>query len=379
MSSSASQGTNRRSELSHASTATHPSSDAGLTVGRISTGFGKRSGLTDVFKGRSGDAVGILLNCVTRRRIYLRAEHVFGRGRMADTLLHQADASLLHACIRWTGRAWELRDHSRNGTLIDQHRAPPNGPIALTIGAIIEFCRSGHSAWIVENLAKPASVLWPLDEDGPVISLAEVNVLPTQAASELSIRMGPGDQWFCEQGQQTRLLRDGDEVRMAGKSWCFISGTSAQETMELGLGQEFTAGNVLLHFHVSLDEEHVSLKIVGAQHTIGLGERTHHYCLLTLARQRLRDAQRNIDADGQGWIELESLAKMLGVDPSHANILIFRARKQIAQSLPITCVLPDIVERRRGAVRFGHWGVRIVRGSALESMFQPFASSTVGG
>jgi len=34
--------------------------------------------------------------------------------------------------------------------------------------------------------------------------------------------------------------------------------------------------------------------------------------------------------------------------------------------------VPDIVERRRGAVRFGHWGARIVRGSVLEDVLLPF-------
>jgi hypothetical protein len=316
----------------------------------------------------------ILLNCTTRQRLFLRAEHVFGRSVMADTRLDQADASSLHASIRWTGHAWELRDHSRNGVMINNKMVVTERPTILTIGAIIELCRGGLSSWIVENLAEPTSVLWPSDNGGSVISLSEYNVLPTKAAGELSIYATQSGQWFCEQGRQTRLLRDGDEVRMGEGSWYFRSGTAVQETIDLLPKHGVSAANLMLHFHLSLDEEHVSLQIVGGQHVIDLGERTHHYCLLTLARRRLADARSNFDHAAQGWIELEALAKMLGVDTSHANIQIFRARKQIAQSLPATWAVPDIVERRRGAVRLGHWGARIVRGSVLEDVLLPFGS-----
>jgi len=316
----------------------------------------------------------ILLNCTTRQRLFLRAEHVFGRSLMADTRLDHADASLLHASIRWTGHAWELRDHSRNGIVINSKMAARKRPTALTVGAILELCRNDRSTWIVENLSEPKTVLWPSDEDSPLISLAEFNVLPSKKAKELSIRQTPGGQWFCDQGRRSRPLRDGDEVRFGGKSWYFMSGRAVQETVDVVSARDVGAAELVLHFHVSLDEEHVSLQIIGAQNVIDLGERTHHYCLLTLLRKRLSDARLNFEVDAQGWIELDALAKMLAADTSHVNIQIFRARKQIARALPATWTLPDIVERRRGAVRFGNCGARIVRGSVLEDVFRPFGS-----
>jgi len=317
----------------------------------------------------------ILLNCTTRQRVFLRAEHVFGRSVMADTRLDEADASLLHASIRWTGSAWELRDHSRNGVVIDSKMVKAEKPTALVIGTIIELCRGGRSNWIVENLAEPTSVLWPLNDDGSVISLTEHNVLPTKAAAEIFIYATQEGHWFCEQGSQRWRLRDGDEVRMGDKSWHFMSGTAVQETIELSPEQDIGAADLMLHFHLSLDEEHVSLRILGGHHPVELGERTHHYCLLTLARKRLADARRNFDSDAQGWIDLDVLARMLGVDTSHLNIQIFRARKQISQSLPAAWTVPDIVERRRGTVRFGRWAARIVRGSVLEDVLLPFGSA----
>lgn len=321
--------------------------------------------------------MGILLNCATRQRIYLRAEHIFGRSSQADTLLDHPDASQLHASMRWTGRAWELRDHSRNGTLVDNHAITPEKPVLLTPGSVIEFGRHARSAWLVEDLAQPASVLWPLHEGGAVLHLRDVNVLPSEASREALIHVSPSGHWYCEQGGRTRALRDGDEVRMGQGSWCFISGTPVQATLELMPGHELHAAQALLHFNVSLDEEHVSLRLSDGHTAIDLGERTHHYCLLTLARRRLEDALRGIEAAAQGWVELDQLARMLGLDVQHLNIQIFRARKQLTQALPAAgASLPDIIERRRGAVRFGHWGVRIVRGSSLEGDFQPSGWST---
>jgi hypothetical protein len=321
---------------------------------------------------RSGseNPVGVLLNCATRRRLYLRAEHVFGRSHMADTVLDQPDASLLHASIRWTGQAWELRDHSRNGVRVNDNPLSSEAATPLQTGALIAFCRDEGSAWIVEDLAGPQSVLWPMTEAAPVISLARRNSLPSVEAEEIAIYAADGG-WYCAAGGQVRPLRDGDEVRQGSNLWCFMSDMAPPQTLERDGRWPIVASDLLLNFQVSLDEEHVSMQIVGREHAIGLGERAHHYCLLTLARKRLNDEALGLDQDAQGWVELERLAQMLGADPSHVNIQIFRARKQIALSLP-SDGLPDIVERRRGAVRFGHWRARILRGSTIEGVLQPF-------
>lgn len=122
-------------------------------------------------------------------------------------------------------------------------------------------------------------------------------------------------------------------------------------------------------FEVSLNEEHVFLTLQdeGPQR-IHLGERVHHYSLLVLARLRLADAARGIEAGGQGWIDNERLLKMLGVDGGHLNIQLFRARRQILSAVP---EMAGVIERRRGEVRFGEMGVRIYRGATLEAQSAP--------
>jgi hypothetical protein len=128
----------------------------------------------------------------------------------------------------------------------------------------------------------------------------------------------------------------------------------------------------LLHFDVSLNEEHIFLQVaLGEGMQLDLGERVHHYAMVTLARHRLADARRGVDPSGQGWIEVDLLARMLGLEPTHLNIQFFRARQQMLRALPAGVPAPALLERRRGEVRIGALGFRIMRGSALEGDYLP--------
>ncbi|UTY56249.1 hypothetical protein [Massilia sp. erpn] len=127
-----------------------------------------------------------------------------------------------------------------------------------------------------------------------------------------------------------------------------------------------------LRFQVSLNEEHAFLTIALENRTeLDLGERVHHYSLLTLARRRLDDARHGVDPSCQGWIEVAHLARMLGIDPTHLNIQLFRARSQIARALPPGTQLPSLIERRRGELRLGALPFQIMRGSRLEGSVVP--------
>ncbi|MGK5027535.1 hypothetical protein [Janthinobacterium sp. RB2R34] len=130
-----------------------------------------------------------------------------------------------------------------------------------------------------------------------------------------------------------------------------------------------------LDFSVSQNEEHVTLQLSTTHTRLALGERTHHYSLLALARQRLHDARRGLDASSQGWMETGQLALSLGLDPAHLNIHIFRARSQFRAVAGQT---GELIERRRGELRFGELSFRIVRGSLLEGIFQSATTSAYG-
>lgn len=131
-------------------------------------------------------------------------------------------------------------------------------------------------------------------------------------------------------------------------------------------------GCLFLDFHTSQNEEHTSLSVLGVSaQPINLGERIHHYVLLLLARSKLDDVKRGLEPDSCGWIVIEQLARMLGVDNAYLNIQIHRARTQFSRALGASNTWPALIERRRGEVRLGLCWYRIVRGSRLEGEFVP--------
>lgn len=89
--------------------------------------------------------------------------------------------------------------------------------------------------------------------------------------------------------------------------------------------------SLVLDLHTSQNEEHTSPWIVGAaKQSLDLGERVHHYAVLLLARRRLDDARRCLEPDSCGWIGIEQLATMLGIDGAYLNILIHRCARNLS-------------------------------------------------
>ncbi|WP_116136275.1 FHA domain-containing protein [Trinickia diaoshuihuensis] len=141
-------------------------------------------------------------------------------------------------------------------------------------------------------------------------------------------------------------------------------GPAADTTAALPRPIAFESIAQRIEWHVSRDEEHVSARLYTRGAALDLGMRAHHYCLVTLARKRYAHALAGYDNASQGWIELELLAHMLGLDLSHVNVQIHRARMQLGAVL--TPGSPELVERRRGGVRFGALPFSIVRAGIVE-------------
>jgi hypothetical protein len=107
-----------------------------------------------------------------------------------------------------------------------------------------------------------------------------------------------------------------------------------------------------LAFFVSSDEEYVRLTLVEPV-ARDLGERTFHYLLLTLARQRLADASRGVPPPACGWIAVDDFARDPMMTPARVSLGVFRARRQLAAAGVLDA--ERIVERRRGTrqIRLG--------------------------
>ncbi len=313
----------------------------------------------------------ILRNEALRRRVMLRPIHTFGRHPAScRTVLQEADVSKLHALIRWSGSQWEIYDQSRNGTLLDGKKLSAGQWQVLQQGQQIQFGAGPHAIWEVIDDAAPQVCLFALDEPCQIQPLRpEENLLPDVRAPEVNIYHSNAT-WLLDRMNRMDALADGDCIRIGPQLWEFVLGEELDMTQEApAQGKEEVAEDLHFDFHLSQNEEHTSLDLRVGQQVISLGERIHHYTLATLARQRLRDARQGVEESSQGWIPLDNLARMLGVDPPYINIQIFRARQQITRALPMSRQPASLFERRRGEVRFGGYPFRILKGLTEEGRF----------
>lgn len=306
--------------------------------------------------------MGMARHRATGTRAMLHAEHIFGRDpQRANSVLQTPNASALHAVARWRGQRWELVDLSRNGTVLHGVRLERGCPVPLAAGLEVVF--GVDEVWEVVDTAPPGPALMPLDEGVPTLPLRRHNLLPTPSAPQLVLYEEDEGVWVLEQGGERRHVREGDAVVLHNRRYVFFPGEGCDETLEAVPQQ---AEPLRLSFQVSLDEEHTCLQLSRGPQKVDLGERVHHYTLLTLARQRLADARSGLDPQAQGWLERTRLARMLGMDVGHLNIQLYRARDQFTSAWPNALGTADILQTRRGGVRLGDVDVHIHRGTRLE-------------
>ncbi|MFC7419713.1 FHA domain-containing protein [Iodobacter arcticus] len=305
--------------------------------------------------------------------LYLRTLHIFGRNpSKVDTVLGNSDASQIHTVIAWNGVCWDITDHSRNGTFIDGKRLQGNVKTALAIGQKLQFGLGGNVSWQVMDLEPPCPMLLPLDKTQTAIVLQNFHFLPDETHAQASVYLSANGQWVWDDETGCHALKDGDVVRISDQAWRYSFSAAIELTADVRLNPAIQHVHPIhFDFLVSQNEEHVYLSIDFSGAQINLGERTHHYSLLTLARRRYEDAQRGMDALSQGWIAVDDLSKMLGLEPTHLNTQLFRARSQVMRECHENKHCPEVIERRRGEVRFSAAPFRIMRGMQLEAHFNP--------
>lgn len=299
-----------------------------------------------------------LLNQATNTCFPLAPHHTFGRlANSVDTHIDKPYISKLHAAIEWTGRRWCLKSLGLNGTWVNGLRLNQGDSRDLNIQDEIHFAELGDPGFTVADVAPPCDMLWPLSQGDQFqpIPLSRYHLLPDANHPELALFFDESTQlWYSETLNQEyhsppQTVADGDPLEFGGGRWQFMQvqiygPTEAKSSHHLN--------DYRFIFHLSLDEETTQLELQ-YQQTLDFGVRTHHYLLLQLARHRVDDVARGLDNESQGWVYADQLAAELGLDSTHLNIQIFRARKQLADSLPNVLGLQSLIERRGGKIRFG--------------------------
>jgi len=293
-----------------------------------------------------------ILNTQTNSEITLVVYHTFGRHPMSNnTILSNADASRFHAAIHWDGEGWQLKGKSINGTYINGIRVAEESNNLLKKGDAIHFGNLQSDMWKIIAIDAPESMLIPLTDELETIVLDGVIVLPSKESPQISLYLSSDGQWMCESEAGTNHLKAGDLVGIEDKVWRFVDAEPTTSTQVVDENKTMPPPEVSFHFNVSQNEEHISLKLKIGQQLIDLKERTHHYLLLLLARQRLDDNAKAVIKSEQGWIDKGIFSDMLGMDDNHVNILIYRFRKQCLAALPQSMGLHQLIERRAGELR----------------------------
>ena len=271
-------------------------------------------------------------------------------GRTANCALRLTERHVSgeHATLVWTGAHWEVRDlGSRNGTFVNGRRVEPGVPVALQPGNHIAF---GHKddTWEFAEAGPPSAVAERLDSNELTAAIDGILALPNYECPEVVVFADPGGRWILEAGESdARQIEDGEVVQAGGASWRVRLPHSQEGTAALERGVNLDT--VTLRFAVSRDEEHVQMTAVSASDEIHLEAREHSYVLLTLARARLEDAA--LPPSEQGWVDRDTLLRMLGLDGNALNVAIYRARGQLSASGIEGAA--GVVEVRRGQRRIG--------------------------
>ncbi|TGD75314.1 FHA domain-containing protein [Mangrovimicrobium sediminis] len=307
----------------------------------------------------------------TQRTFFLRAHHTLGRdAERSDTVVSSPITSRIHVALEWDGDQWNARDLSKNGTWLGNKRLISNESTPIARGDKLHLGAPEMPALEVVDDGPPQSTLVGLNGSDS-LELASFVFLPDQNEPEaVVIYSFHRRAWMVHPMEQDspqhleRMLHHGDRVGYGGREWQVFLAETEQMT-EISTAPESSLEDIEFVFHLSQDEENTALELKFSGHKLDLGERSHHYLLLHLARLRADQAASGYDSLTQGWIDNEQLKRDLGLEMPHINIMIFRARKQIAETLTTTLDSELLVERSKGRVRFGGSRFRIYKGAAL--------------
>jgi pSer/pThr/pTyr-binding forkhead associated (FHA) protein len=297
--------------------------------------------------------VAILVNMETGGRVILRSQHVFGRHPgSSNTQLSNPDASRMHATVLFSGAHWLLQDSSTNGTYINGEHFIHGIKHRLKTADKINFGNLSAASWKLLDDSAPKSMLLPISKNLNIIELEDIVVLPSEESPQLMLYQSPQGSWLCEDHGGVTTLTAGHKVSTRQGTWYFVDADTLLETIQVDGNHHESLPPIDVNFEVSQNEEHVSLQLTLDNQLFDLGRRTHHYLLLLLARQRIADTANGVSDSEKGWIDREILSKSLGLDENHINIQIYRLRKQMTTMMPSFPVVMQIVQRRRGELRF---------------------------
>jgi len=240
-----------------------------------------------------------------------------------------------------------LRDlGSRNGTFVGDERVEPGQARPLAAGDVLTF-GDASARFVLVDAGPPAALAVGL-HGRVLVGEGDLLAIPDASHPRATVYPDSAGRWLAEEeGCEPRVVEDGHQLMVDGVAWEVRLPHAEEGTATVESGPRIDA--LQIHFAVSRDEEHVQITAMHRGRRITLEPREHGYVLLTLARARLQDA--GLPLSEQGWLDRDSLQRMVALDTNALNVAIYRARKQLADAGIEGAA--SIVEVRRGRRRFG--------------------------
>lgn len=293
--------------------------------------------------------MGRLENNRTGQSVPLAAEHLVGRSPGCVLRIDAEPVSREHARLTWSpAGTWEIRDlGSKNGTFAEGERLGPGTSAVLLAGSTVAF-GDPNDTWTLVDAEPPAAMALDLADGRIVEGDGGLIALPSEDDPAVTIFEAATGQWQQQRSNEAAQgLEDGSVVVAGMRSFRIHLPGDAVGTPHVSVQPVLT--ELSLTFRVSQDEETID---ISARHTHGvitLRSREHSYLLLLLARARMKDADE--PPAEQGWIDRDELLRMLRVDVATLDMLVHRARRQLAKEGVRGAT--GLVEVRRGSRRIG--------------------------
>jgi len=287
---------------------------------------------------REGFAVGTMREVATGRLHVLDWEHVVGRGGPPACSLTLDDhlVSGIHAAVRWTGSAWEVKDlGSRNGTFVDGRRLDVGASAPLRDRSRVAFGRLDRE-WELVDARTPRVMVVPIPAGEPLFFEQSSLSLPSNDDARASVYLDTEGTWTLERsGGLPSALQAGEVFDVDGRLYRLacprsLASTAIQPDPTEGPARPITDAE--LTFSVSRDEEFVHVRVAVGSTEIDVGESVYNYLLLTLARRRVADAAAGFAETSCGWVDRDVLARDPTMGPQNLNLAVHRLRDQFSRA-----------------------------------------------
>lgn len=294
--------------------------------------------------------MGTLRRVASDRVVIMPVHMLVGRSGHADLRLDGPGISSEHAALAWNGREWQVRDLSRNGTMLDGLRLKSREEYPLVQGQVLAFGEV-EEAWVLDDDAPPVAMGVHHSSGRVVCAIQGVLPLPDEDDPRATLSSSGEVWWLTVEGKEPEPVQDRHLAIIDGQGWILRVPEPVLRTDEARDSPQID--EFKLRLAVSRDGETIVVDLFHGDERVGLKSKSHHEVLLLLARQLIDDRASGLPEIECGWVEPDLLARQAGLKRSALNVYVMRLRREFDE-----CGLVS----EQGAIerRASSWALRLV-------------------